>query len=135
MKLNKFLIKWLSAFFCAFAFADDDSAPQVYQPTYIYGATPAGVYMGNMYDPDPYDGLYMPDGEPMQEYQTQSGEQEQAFQYMQGQEELMADHSKEDVVEYNKEQVIGNDMENKYQTQIDAQTNEAAPQPIVLPSM
>lgn len=114
-------------------FADDDSTPEVYQPTYIYGATPDGVYMG-----DPYDlgnGLYLPNGETMHEYQTQDGEQEQAFQYTQGQEELMSDHSKEDVAKYNDEQVIGDKMENQYHKQIDSDTNEASPEPIVLPSM
>lgn len=114
-------------------YANDDSAPQVYQPTYIYGATPDGVYMGDPYDLG--DGIYMPDGETMREYQTQDGEQQQSFQYMQGQEELMADHSKEAVAAYKDEQGIGNKMENQYQKQIDSQTNEQTPQPIVLPSM
>lgn len=117
----------------SYVYADDDTAPQVYQPTYTYGATPAGVYMGDPYDLG--DGMYMPDGETMREHQTQDGEQEQGFQFMQGQEELMADHSKEAVATYKDEQVIGDKMENQYQKQIDSQDDEQTPQPIVLPSM
>ncbi|MDD3265817.1 MAG: hypothetical protein PHC75_01385 [Burkholderiales bacterium] len=131
--LSRLCIAFFLVFDIICVYADDNSAPQVYQPTYIYGATPGGVYMGDPYDLG--DGMYMPDGETMREHQTQDGEQEQGFQYMQGQEELMADHSKEAVATYKDEQVIGNQMENQYQKQIDTQTNEQAPQAIVLPSM
>lgn len=115
------------------ALAVDDTPPTVYQPTYIYGATPGGVYMGDPYDP--YDGMYMPNGEPMHEFNPQSGQPEQEFQYIQGQEQLMEDHSKTALRQYNQEQKIGNTLVSDYRQQIDAQTHESAPQPIVLPSM
>lgn len=121
-----------------------DSPPTVYQPTYVYGETPAGVYMG---DPDEIGGEgmddaddmgeFMPNGEPMHEFQTQSGEQEQSFQYLQGQEQLMEENSKEALKKYNDEQVIGDKMQQQYTNQINQQTDQTNNQqaPIVLPNM
>ncbi len=121
-----------------------DSPPTVYQPTYVYGETPAGVYMG---DPDEIGGEgmddaddmgeFMPNGEPMHEFQTQSGEQEQSFQYLQGQEQLMEENSKEALKKYNDEQVIGDKMQQQYTNQINQQTDQTNNQqaPIILPNM
>lgn len=120
----------------SYVFAVDDTPPTVYQPTYVYGETPAGVYMGDPYSPVPYDnGMFLPNGEPMHEFNTQSGQPEQEFQYLQGQEQLMANHSKDALQQYNQEQRIGNKMVNQYQQQIDTQTNQPPPSAIVLPSM
>lgn len=105
--------------------------PQVYQPTYEYGATPMGVYVGDPYQMD--DDVYLPNGETMHEYQTQSGEQEQSFQYIQGQEDLMADHSRQALAQYKQEQVIGESMQQQYWRQIDPHTTP--PPAIVLPTM
>ena len=115
-------------------FAVEDTPPTVYQPTYIYGATPGGVYMGDPYDP--YDGgMYMPNGEPMHEFNPQSGQPEQEFQFIQGQEQLMEDHSKTALRQYKQEKKIGNTLVNDYHQQIDAQTHESAPHAIILPTM
>ena len=113
--------------------------PQVYQPTYVYGSTPMGVYLGNPEDLGDSmldgDDMVMPDGEGMAEHQTQSGEQEQSFQFIQGQEDLMADHSKQALKAYNQQQVIGAKLEQQYQQQIDQQTHQAAQPAINLPNM
>ena len=143
---NRLYLSIIASFIAGSVFASNsaDSAPSVYQPTYVYGETPAGDYMG---DPDQLgdDGMmgdeddmgeFMPNGEPMHEYQTQSGEQEQSFQYIQGQEQLMEENSKEALKKYNDEQVIGDKMQQQYTNQIDQQTNQSAPSaPIVLPNM
>ena len=143
---NRLYLSLIASFIASNALASNsaDSAPSVYQPTYVYGETPAGVYMG---DPDQLgdDGMmgdeddmgeFMPNGEPMHEYQTQSGEQEQSFQYIQGQEQLMEENSKEALKKYNDEQVIGDKMQQQYTNQIDQQTNQSAPSaPVILPNM
>lgn len=143
---NKIFLSLIFSLITTIALATNsaDSAPTVYQPTYVYGETPAGVYMG---DPDEIGGEgmdgeddmgeFMPNGEPIHEYQTQSGEQEQSFQYLQGQEQLMEENSKEALKKYNDEQVIGDKMQQQYTNQIDQQTDQtSAPQaPIVLPNM
>lgn len=125
----------VNIFWITRAVAVDDTPPVVYQPSYIYGETPAGVYMGDPVGMGLDDGMFMPNGETMHEYTPQSGQPEQAFQFMQGQEDLMADHSKTELKQYNQEQVIGNGMVHQYQQQIDAQTHQAPPPAIVLPSM
>ncbi len=122
----------------AFATNSASQAPSIYQPTYIYGETPAGVYMGDPYDlGDDMVGAdeFMPNGESMKEHQTQSGEQQQGFQFMQGQEQLMEDNSKDALKSYNAEQKIGDSMENQYQAQIESQTNQPKQEPIQLPNM
>lgn len=116
------------------AYAVEDTPPTVYQPNYVYGETPAGAYVGDPYSPVD-DGMFLPNGEPMHEYNPQSGVPEQQFQYIQGQEELMRGHSQEALQQYNQEQQIGNNMVNQYHTQIDSQTHESAPKAIVLPTM
>lgn len=121
-----------------FAANSASQAPAVYQPSYVYGETPGGVYMGDPYDLGDDmmgDDMYMPDGESMKEHQTQSGEQEQGFQFVQGQEQLMEDNSKEALKNYNAEQQIGESMQQQYQAQINAQTKQPAQQPIQLPNM
>lgn len=80
--------------------------------------------MGNPEDPgaDMMGGdMIIPDGQPMGEYQAQSGQQEQQFQYIQGQEELMADHSKTQIQQYNAEQQIGESLDRQYMQQLKAQ--------------
>lgn len=117
------------------AYAVDDAPPTVYQPDYVYGATPGGVYMG---DPMvPYDGvgMYMPNGEPMHEFNPQSGQPEQEFQFIQGQEQLMHDHSVQQVRQYSQEQQIGNNLEAQYHQQIASKDGESKPQAIVLPNL
>lgn len=121
-------------------FADGSTAspPTVYQPTYIYGETPMGVYMGNPYnlgDDMMGDDFIIPNGEPMREMQTQSGEQEQQFQYLQGQEQLMRSNSQEKVQQYYANQQLTESMDSEYLRQIESKTNQAAPAPIVLPTM
>lgn len=120
--------------FLGVAYAVEDMPPTVYQPNYIYGETPAGAYVGDPYSPVT-DGMFLPNGEPMHEYDSQSGLPEQQFQYIQGQEELMRGHSQEALKQYNQEQQIGNNMVSQYHTQIDSQTHESTPKAIVLPTM
>ena len=128
-KLNLAGILLLSGFVFAV-----DGPPQIYQPTYIYGATPA--YMGDMYGiGNQMDPMYLPNGEGMKEMQTQSGEQEQSFQFIQGQEQLMHDHSQQALKAYNQEQVIGKNMQQQYMQQIDQQTHQAIQLPVSLPNM
>jgi hypothetical protein len=134
-KINIIILNIANIFWITRAVAVDDTPPVVYQPSYIYGETPAGVYMGDPMDMGMDDGMFMPNGEPMKEFNPQSGQPEQEFQFIQGQEALMADHSKTALKQYNQEQAIGNGMEHQYQQQIDAQTNQAPPPSIVLPSM
>jgi hypothetical protein len=109
---------------CAWLSGPDDRPPQQYTPTYQYGNTPMGVYVGNpedIGDDMMGDDMYMPDGQPMGEYQAQSGQQEQQFQYIQGQEELMADQSKQQIKQYNAEQQIGESLTKQYMQQIKSQ--------------
>lgn len=122
---------------CAW-FGPSNPTPQVYKPTYTYGATPMGVYMGNPYDlgEDMVGGdMYMPDGQPMTEYQAQSGQQEQQFQYIQGQETLMHDRSEEQLNQYNQEQKLSESMDQEYLRQIDRQKHQQAESPIILPKI
>jgi hypothetical protein len=137
--MKKVILLSMIVGFIPLSFADENTPPSTYTPTYIYGETPGGVYMGNPYlldDGIDDMGMFLPNGETMHEYNPQDGEQqEQYYQYVQGQEQLMADHSREAVADYNSEQKIGNKLDNQYQQQIDSQTNEAPSQAIVLPSM
>jgi hypothetical protein len=136
-KYSVLFVGFLCISVCAFAEDTANSPPQAYNPTYIYGETPGGVYMGDPYTLDDGidDGMFMDNGETMHQYTTQGGQNEQYYQYVQGQEELMADHSRTQVNDYVSEQKIGNKLDNQYQSQIDAQTGAAPAQPIVLPSM
>ncbi len=136
MKIKLFL-NIAAVFISAIAFADN-GPPAVYQPNYVYGETPMGVYMGNPYDMGDDmmgDDFVMPNGEGMGEYQGQSGAPEQQFQYIQGQEQLMEQSSKDARKAYFQEQAIGESMDQQYIKQIDQQTNQSAPAPIVLPTM
>jgi hypothetical protein len=136
MKIKLFL-NIAVVFISAIAFADN-GPPAVYQPNYVYGETPMGVYMGNPYDMGDDmmgDDFVMPNGEGMGEYQGQSGAPEQQFQYIQGQEQLMEQSSKDARKAYFQEQAIGESMDQQYIKQIDQQTNQSAPAPIVLPTM
>ena len=45
---NKLILSLVIAF-AVVVFADN-GPPAVYQPNYVYGETPMGVYMGNPYD-------------------------------------------------------------------------------------
>lgn len=125
-----------------FVCADGSTAapPTVYQPNYVYGETPMGVYMGNPYDMGDDmmgDDMYLPNGEAMQEMQTQSGEQEQQFQYWQGQEQLMRSNSQEKVKQYYQNLQMDESMSKIYLQQIESQTHQTSQQqqPIVLPNM
>lgn len=136
MKIKLFL-NIAVVFISAIAFADN-GPPAVYQPNYVYGETPMGVYMGNPYDMGDDmmgDDFVMPNGEGMGEYQGQSGAPEQQFQYIQGQEQLMEQSSKDARKAYFQEQAIGESMDQQYIKQIDQQTDQSAPAPIVLPTM
>ncbi|TXI91757.1 MAG: hypothetical protein E6Q33_09130 [Neisseriales bacterium] len=110
---------------CAWLSGPDDHPPQQYNPTYQYGNTPMGVYVGNpedIGDDMMGDDMYLPNGQPMGEYQAQSGQQEQQFQYIQGQEELMADQSKQQIKQYNAEQQIGESLTQQYMQQVKPQS-------------
>ncbi len=112
---------------CSWLFGPNDRPPQQYQPTYQYGNTPMGVYMGNpedLGDDMMGDDMIIPDGQPMGEYQAQSGQQEQQFQYIQGQEELMADHSKDQIKQYNAAQQIGESLDQQYMQQLKQQESK-----------
>lgn len=122
------------------AFADGSSAapPTVYQPNYVYGETPMGVYMGDPYDLGDDmigDDMILPDGEPMTEYQSQSGVPEQQFQYWQGQEQLMRSNSQQKVKQYYQNLQMDESIDKVYLQQVESQTHQALPQPIVLPNM
>jgi hypothetical protein len=134
---NKLILSLVIVFAIVFVFADN-GPPAIYQPNYVYGETPMGVYMGNPYDMGDDmmgDDFVMPNGEGMGEYQGQSGAPEQQFQYIQGQEQLMEQSSKDARKAYFQEQAIGESMDQQYIKQIDQQTHQSAPAPIVLPTM
>lgn len=140
MKIISFVVGLSLATTAVIAFADAASSatpPAVYQPTYQYGETPMGAYMGDPYEGDDMmgDDMYVPDGEPMHEYQTQSGEQEQQFQYIQGQEQLMRTNSQEKLQQFNDSRQLTESMDKQYLVQIESKTDQSAPAPIVLPNM
>ena len=124
---------------CAFFGGTNDGPPQAYTPNYVYGSTPMGVYVGN---PDEVgsdmvdDDIYLPNGEPMTEYQAQSGQPEQEFQYIQGQEQLMQGNAQNQIQQYQQEQKIGESLERQYQKQINQQKQNNKPiESIQLPQL